>query len=53
MNIFIAYWMSWLWVKAAPLTNSAGLGFFRWYFSLVLQLKLKVSMKNLIYPVLK
>lgn len=53
MNIFIAYWMSSLWVKAAPSTNSAGLGFFRWYFSLLLQLKIKVRINNPIHPVLK
>lgn len=53
MNIFIAYWISSLWVKAAPSTYSAGLGFFRWYFSLLLQLKVKVAINNPIYPVLK
>lgn len=52
-KIFIAYWMSSLWVKAAPLTNSAGLGFFRWCFHLLLQLKIKVTINNPIYPVLK
>lgn len=52
-NIFIAYWMNSLWVKAALSTNSARLGFFRWCFCSRLQLKIKVTINNPIYPVLK
>lgn len=33
--------------------HRAGLGFFRWCFCLLLQLKIKVTIRNPIYPVLK